>query len=83
MTNRFTRPFYVAVYCYNIYDNCSFYLTISSQQSVSVAIETVDKDYQSYTKDSKDYESASTQRKLKSSFLRFIDIIFQSLASFV
>lgn len=31
ISKRFPKPAYVGVYCYNTYDNCTFYLTISEQ----------------------------------------------------
>lgn len=68
----FVRPFYVGVYCYNIYDNCTFYLTIAARYPRGEVPA-------GYAKP----KVTGSSRKIKSTFLAFIEVLFESLVSFI
>lgn len=82
----YSRPFFVGVYCYNLYDNCTFYLTIlakaESEETAALSKKKLTKS--AIRQRAEDREQEETDgKKLKSSFLRFVEIIFEFISHLV
>lgn len=76
----------MGVYCYNLYDNCTFYLTIlaKSESEETAALSKKKLTKSAIRQRAEDREQEETDgKKLKSSFLRFVEIIFEFISHLV
>lgn len=70
-TNKDIRPVYTGVYCYSIYTNCTFHLSVCALQQTANLSE--------YLNPSDEHDEKSNKNKIKSTFLIFIEVLFTEL----